>query len=411
MRRMRLGVAYFAGALALVAVSRSAGAQQQRDPYAATLHYGTGLINIPVAWVSEKSTDFWVQTSGKTIPSFPDESKQSVPSLFNTNISIDTHWRGLFSAGVSAYSANPEYGFFGQVQLVKDHKYAYLPGVAVGARNLGKYKCEDRLLIGHDIVLQADSTYENKCIYGGFKTAPTLYGVATKDFALSSITGRLPSATMSISVGMGNGIFSDDGDLGKNYNAKGTIAKGLFLGTRFVAHPTLNSAIHFLVENDGWDWNAGLVGDYRGITLGVYGTELEEGGRTPGKNPDGNLIWNYRKLNLSLGYSGNIIDVARGVVLRTRITELTREQTRLRLDIAARARRIKGLEDALRKAQAGELADIAKRRQQLEADVKAERDAIQRANDRLRELERPPATPPSTPPTNPPTSLSSPATP
>ena len=53
MRRMRLGVAYFAGALALVAVSGSAGAQQQRDPYAATLHYGTGLINIPVAWVSE----------------------------------------------------------------------------------------------------------------------------------------------------------------------------------------------------------------------------------------------------------------------------------------------------------------------------------------------------------------------
>ena len=167
MRRMRLGVACIAGALALVAVTRSAGAQQQRDPYESTLQFGTGLINIPVAWVSDRSSDFWVQTSGKAISSFPDESKQSVPSLFNTNISIDTHWRGLFSAGVAAYSANPEYGFFGQLQVVKDHKYAFLPGVAVGARNIGKFKCEDRLLIGHDIVLQADSTYAESASMAG----------------------------------------------------------------------------------------------------------------------------------------------------------------------------------------------------------------------------------------------------
>jgi len=75
--------------------------------------------------------------------------------------------------------------------------------------------------------------------------------------------------------------------------------------------------------------------------------------------------------------------------------------TRLRLEITQRERRIAGLEVTLRKAQAGELADIAKRRQELESQVQAERDAIRKAQERLEQLERggnPPATPPSTPP-------------
>src|ERR1700712_1609657 len=35
--------------------------------YPATLDYGTGLIDIPVAWVSPHSGDIWVQASGKIV--------------------------------------------------------------------------------------------------------------------------------------------------------------------------------------------------------------------------------------------------------------------------------------------------------------------------------------------------------
>jgi chromosome segregation ATPase len=87
--------------------------------------------------------------------------------------------------------------------------------------------------------------------------------------------------------------------------------------------------------------------------------------------------------------------------LRTRVTELTREQYRLRAEIANRERRIRALEVALRRAQAGELADIARRREELERQIQEEREAIRRAEERLQNVEqRPPTPPPSTTPPN-----------
>jgi hypothetical protein len=212
---------------------------------------------------------------------------------------------------------------------------------------------------------------------------------------------RLPGAQGSFSVGYGNGLFSDDGGLGEAYNRRGTIAKGLFLGGRISAHPSLNTTLDFVVENDGFDYNAGLVYDWRGLSVGVYGTELEEGGR----NATGFNIYNYTKFNVNLGYSGNIIDISRGVLLRTRITDLTREQQRLNAEIAVRGRRIAGLEVALRKAQAGELAGLATKRAELEKSVQEERDAIRRAEERLRSIQQnqTPSSPAPTP-TPPPSS-------
>jgi septal ring factor EnvC (AmiA/AmiB activator) len=87
---------------------------------------------------------------------------------------------------------------------------------------------------------------------------------------------------------------------------------------------------------------------------------------------------------------------------------MTRESQRLRYEISSRERRIQKLEVELASARQGELAQLERRRQQLEIDLQAEREAIKRANDRLKELEqsgvRPPATkPPPNPPAKPPT--------
>jgi hypothetical protein len=111
MRRMRLGRSLLlVPLLAFAAVASRASAQQQ-DPYPSTLQFGTGLINTPVAWVSPNWADAWMQTSAKTLPAFPGASNLGISSLLNTNISIDTHWR-WFSAGIAAYSQNPEWGFW-----------------------------------------------------------------------------------------------------------------------------------------------------------------------------------------------------------------------------------------------------------------------------------------------------------
>jgi hypothetical protein len=310
---------------------------------------------------------------------------------------------GRFSIGASLYSQNPEWGVFGQALVVRDGDFGFLPAIAVGARNIGRYKHEDRFLIGHDVVVDSVGQYDKVVVarYADFKTAPTLYAVMTKNVELAENTDAGPPS-MSFSLGYGNGLFRDDGGLGDQYNNSGTIAKGLFLASRLVMHPWSAGGLTFLAENDGWDWNAGVVAEWRGVTFGLYGTELEAGGKK--SEAEGFNVYNYAKINFAIGYIGNIRDISHGVVLRSRITDMTRESQQLRTEIASRERRIAKLERELASARQGELAQLEARRQQLELDLQAEREAIKRASDRLRELEQGGAKPaPTKPPTNPPT--------
>ena len=400
MRKRPRHRAWFMVACATVA-GGSSGAAQQVDRYPQSVQFGPGYINTPAAWVSRRSADSWFTLSAKDLPSFDQLANSSLASRLNTNLALDTHWFGRVSIGASLYSQNPEWGAFGQALLIRDGDLGFLPALAVGARNVGRYDHEDRFLIGHDIALDSSGVYDEivGSRYENFDTSPTLYAVMTKDFPLSDYSsgGR---TSMSLSVGYGNGIFRDDGGLGDQYNNSGTIARGLFVGSRLVTHPSANTSLTLLAENDGWDWNAGVVAEWRGVTIGVYGTELEAGKRNG--EEEGFNVYNYTKFNFSVGYSGNVRDISRGVVLRSKITELSREQSRLRVEIASRERRIERLEDQLVDARQGELARLDRRRIQLETEVQAERDAIKRATDRLRELEqrggRPPAPKPATPP-------------
>lgn len=400
MLTMRESVTPLLGAMVVVCAASSA-LRAQSEPYPATLYFGTGLINTPVAWVSPRNAEVWLNTSAKNLPSIPNSGAMNFMTRMNSNISIDTHWGGRASVGAVAYSQNPEWGFFGQLLALRQGDYAtYMPALAVGLRNVGKYKHEDRFFIGEDIQLQGDEY--NHVVderYKDFNTANTVYLVASEDFLLGSAPG---SNAVSVSLGWGNGLFQDDGGLGDAYNNRGTIASGLFAGARFVAHPSLNTTLTVMAENDGWDYNAGIVFDWRGLSAGLYGTELEEGGS---KKASGFFVYNYAKYNIAIGYSGNIVDISKGVILRTRITELTREQQRLKYEIADRNRRIRGLEVALTRAQASEVATLERRRQDLERQVQEERDAIRRAEERLRQLDqsqtKPPAAP-AKPPTTPP---------
>jgi chromosome segregation ATPase len=97
------------------------------------------------------------------------------------------------------------------------------------------------------------------------------------------------------------------------------------------------------------------------------------------------------------------------VILRTRITDLTREQLRLRTEIAQRERRIQGLQVALRQAQAGELANLQRRREELERAVQEERDAIRRAEERLRQIQEGQTPTPQPQPAPPPSAQNSPS--
>ena len=370
---------------------------QQVEPYPQTLQFGAGYINVPAAWVSRRSADSWLTLSAKDLPSFGDPSKNSLASRLNSNLALDTHWAGRVSIGASLYSQNPEWGLFGQALLIRDGDFGFefMPALAIGVRNIGSYDHEDRFLIGHDVALDSTGEYDEIVTerYENFDTSPTFYAVATKEFPLSAYNER-GRTTLSVSLGYGNGLFRDDGGLGDQYNNSGTIARGLFMASRVVIHPWANTTITAMVENDAWDWNAGVVAEWRGVSLGLYGTELEAGSRNGAE--EGFNVYNYTKFNFAIGYTGNVRDISHGVVLRSRVSELTREQQRLRAEISSRERRIKSLEGQLVEAREGEIAQLERRRLQLETEVQAEREAIRRATERLRELEagRPPQPPP-----------------
>ena len=392
MPTMRSGVVLVAGALAVVfggafgAAAQEPSSSPQAIPYPVTLRYGTGLIDIPVAWVSPTNGDLWLGLSGTEIA-------QSL----NSNFTLETHWKHLFTVGLSLYSNNPEWGFYGQVLALTEKPESWHPSVAIGFRNLGPYTHEERLLIGHDVNIDSGggTTPITPTWANGFQTAPTFYAVATKTWA----AGR--TGTVSASLGLGSGIFSDNGGLGNNYNDKGTIVRGLFLGGRYAFKPSEATTLSLLLENNGWDWNAGVVGDWKGIFIGLYGTELEEGGQSP-SHGSMYTVYNYTKFSLQIGFTTNVFVVSKGQAQREKVGELQREQAQLNAEIAQREETIATLETQLRKAQAGELAEVAKRREALDAQIQEEKAAIKRAEERLEQLQggQKPATPPSggTPP-------------
>lgn len=386
MRMMRLGAALLGGALGAATLTSALAAQEM---YPATLHYGSGLVTIPVAWVSPRSGDLWITSSATTLPSNPGRWQLQNAVNWNTNGAIETDWFGHLALGVSLYSQNPEWGAFGRLliaderELSQHHGLAWMPSIAVGVRNVGPFEHEDRLLVGYDLRRNAAGAYVDSAsaFAGRFQSTPTMYAVATKSV-------QLGSANVSATAGYGNGLFSDDGGLGTAYNDKGQLVKGLFFGGRIAVQPLPDATFTLVGENNGWDWNAGMVANWRGVFMGVYGTELEEGRGNISKGPL-YQIYNYTKLEVSAGLSTNFFDVARGAILRSRVSQLEHEQDVLRSEVTQREQRIASLQGTLQRAENGrvELADVTRRRRDLETQIKAEQDAIKRAEDRLRTIQ------------------------
>ncbi len=390
MRTMRSGVSLVAGAL-MVTITGALGAAAQEPQgtgvtpppsYPMTRQFGTGLVDIPVAWISPYNGDVWVNASGTDIPACGNPCDLNGDEKWNSNLSFETHWMQRFTLGLSIYSNNPEWGFYGQFLALTEKEGSARPAIAIGFRNLGPYTHEERFLIGHDVTIDSMGGVKptNPGWSEGFKTAPTFYAVATKDWKVGS------TGTVGATLGYGTGIFSDDGGLGANYNDKGTIVKGLFLGGRYAFRPSESTALNFVLENNGWDWNAGVVGEWRGLYLGFYATELEEGSQSPTKGAM-YQVYNYTKFSIEIGINTNIFLIKEGTVLRSQVADLQREQAQLNASISQSNAKIADLEKQLTKAQAGGLAEVSKRREQLDSQIQEEKESIRRAEERLQQLQ------------------------
>lgn len=380
-------------ALALTTAS-AAGAQQT---YPQTEYWGSGLVDVPVAWVSPVTGDFGIGFSAKSIKGSNFSQGLGIGHGLNSNMAVSTSLFGRAEIGLSVFSDAPEWGFFGRALLLNEEDFrgrtgiaGWIPSVAVGLRNVGPYSKVDRFNLGYSLVSGTPSSPSRRhvadSLHQGFSTGETVYGVATKSFMLSDFGAGMPHVGLSFTVGYGNGLFSDDGGLGKAYARHST--GGVFGGVKMDVYPSSRSVLSFLVENNAWDFNSGAVFDYRGLQAGVYWTEMGAGSRDSART-----TFNYDKFAFTLGWQSNALGLLRGDILKDRIAELEQEREGLQREISARQQRIASLELEIDRYQAQSLLELEQRRAQAEQELRSEREALQRLEERLRRLEQ--NTPPS----------------
>ena len=386
-----------AATIGLGALASPLAAQQT---YPQTLYWGAGLVDIPVAWVAPLSGDFALNYSVKTF----EKGDQTVTKInyndqLNSQLTFSLSVFGRVEAGVAFYSSNPEYGFFGQALVLNEEQFRgrpggwFIPSIAFGVRGIGPYDQIDRFGIGYSLLPPnpgspnyrhvADSIHES------FDVTPTVYGVGTKSFSLADIRSGWPDVNLSISVGYGNGLFSEDGELGDAYAKNST--GGLFGGLKVDFTPTPNTVLSLMAENNAWDYNVGASLDWRGMRAGLYWTELGAGAA---RSPDNTTteaaaraLYNYSKFAFTLGLQSNIFALLKGDFLRTRVTQLERQREALLAEIQTRQQRIAALELEINRYEAQNLLELEQRRAAAEAELRAGREALQRLEERLRRIE------------------------
>jgi hypothetical protein len=386
-----------AATIGLGALASPLAAQQT---YPQTLYWGAGLVDIPVAWVAPLSGDFALNYSVKTF----EKGDQTVTKInyndqLNSQLTFSLSVFGRVEAGVAFYSSNPEYGFFGQALVLNEEQFRgrpggwFIPSIAFGVRGIGPYDQIDRFGIGYSL-LPPDPGSPNyrhvaDSIHERFDVTPTVYGVGTKSFSLADIRSGWPDVSLSISIGYGNGLFSEDGELGDAYAKNST--GGLFGGLKVDFTPTPNTVLSLMAENNAWDYNVGASLDWRGMRAGLYWTELGAGAaRSPSNTTTetaARALYNYSKFAFTIGLQSNIFALLKGDFLRTRVTQLERQREALLAEIQTRQQRIAALELEINRYEAQNLLELEQRRAAAEAELRAEREALQRLEERLRRIE------------------------
>jgi hypothetical protein len=393
----------FALLLASAAAMALPGSAKAQETYPQTMYFGAGLIDIPVAWVSPVTGDFAVNFSGRTFHGAKASPGFSVLNGLNTNGSLSFSFFGRLETGVSIYSDNPEWGLFAQGLLLNEENFRpkegairWIPSVAVGIRNVGPYDHIDRFTAGYNLfpgtTANPGKQHEVDALHENFKTGNSVYGVATKSFALNELNPGWGKTTVSLSVGYGNGLFKNDGGLGTVYASNSW--SGAFGGVKVDFYPTLHSTLSFMAENNAWDYNLGAAYEWHGLRAGAYWTEL--GASRSDTVSAASKLYGYSKFSFELGWQNNIMALLRGHSLDRRVAALERQKALLTGEIAARQQRISSLELEINRYQAQNLLELEQRRAQAEQELRSEREALQRLEERLHRLEQ--DAPPSTTP-------------
>lgn len=403
------------GAVLLAVAVLTGRRVQAQTEFAPTLNWGSGLVDIPAAWVSPLTGDFALNWTGKALQTSP-----SVPQYQSSFAGTGSLQVALFhhaEVGMSVLNRDFEHGFYGQVLLLNQEDFrgrsgSFLPSVAFGMRNIGPYGHIDRLGMGYEQALNPGGgtapVIGVDSLHRSFSTGNTVYGVATKSFDLTDIRSTWPDVGISLTLGYGNGLFKDHGSLPtRDYAADAT--GGLFYGIKTDFRPSPNTLLSVMAENNAWDFNVGSYVSYRGLRAGVYVTELGAGSPKFVAGDPASALYRYTKINFSLGWQSNFFALLHGNVLENRVAELRKERDQLLAQISDHQLKIAQLQGQIHRYEAQNLLELEERRAQAQNQLETETDALHRLEERLHRIESetdtgggsapppPPATTPQTP--------------
>jgi hypothetical protein len=383
-----------------------AGSARAQEEFGQTRFWGSGLIDIPTAWVEPVTGDFSFNYSGssyQTSSQFPQYN-----SSLNSKLSLNTSLFSRLQLGVSLLSTNPEQSFYGELvalreQDTKGSSFAFLPSLAIGVRNIGPYSRIDRFGLGYvnqinpaggtAPVIRADSTHQS------FSTGNTVYGVATKNVSLQEIKASWPDVNVSATIGYGNGLFSNHGTLPTKYYAADATG-GLFYGLSTSWRPSTNTLISIMGENNAWDFNAGASLDWRGLRAGLDVIDLGGGSQKINPTIPATALYHYTKFAFTLGWHSNVFALLNGKFLEDRAAVLRKERDGLLADISKRQTRIAELQGLVKQYEAQNLLELEQRRAAAQTQLQQETEALRRLEDRLKRIEAQQGSSPPPPPTS-----------
>lgn len=305
-------------------------ASAQAPTFGNTLRYGSGLLDVPVAFVLPHMrvqagySGFWTNVDRSVLVGAAGEETGFAPGgrFYHDDGSLAVGIFDRAEMGVSIQSlGSPDsggdmWGIFGRLNLLQPRGQGI--AVAVGGRYLTRPDFGDGLTRASGRLGFPDRRLVRR--FEGsdrpMRTRLSLYGVATAQLR-GFDASRIPENDLVLSLGWGGGMFR--GSSGADFYGDGS--NGWFMGASSHWRLGDDAVFLFMAEHNGFDVNVGMRADVSGASVGVHVL----GANHP--RPAGGYTSGYRSPKLGFSVSLSVCPDAPGLRCRSGLMERVEPDT------------------------------------------------------------------------------------
>jgi len=262
----------------LVALTVAFGLAAQTTKIPSTLRHGSGLIEIPVAGVladralTVTYSGFWTSndTDVTTDASGNITGSEAFLGGWNGDLAAAVGLFNLFELGANLQSLGDAteggtlWGAFGRLSILSPETQPI--GLAVGGRYASSPDFGDGISYAPNRLGTADRRLRSQLGSQRIDTGFSFYAVAGWDLPGFS-SAFLPDHDFSFTVGWGNGLFKEGGEL--DWYTSGD-SGGWFAGVAWILELAESRMVTLMTEYNGFDWNVGTQVDLSGVRLGAH---------------------------------------------------------------------------------------------------------------------------------------------